>query len=103
MQKLRLCLILSFAVPLAACGAITGANDGAGYSALLLQSWIPSLASAFSWNSVSWSISTEMFFYAMFPLMLALLTRNKAAFALVWPLPLPIVWLAALDESIAQW
>ncbi len=64
-------------------------------NALLLQSWIPSLASAFSWNSVSWSISTEMFFYAMFPLMLALLIRNKAGFALVWLLPLPIVWLAA--------
>lgn len=64
-------------------------------NALLLQSWIPSLASVFSWNSVSWSISTEIFFYAMFPLMLALVLKRRAAFAVVCILPLLAAWVVA--------
>lgn len=49
--------------------------QGAGISKaicniFLLQSWIPLKAYVFSINGVSWSISTEMFFYAMFPLFL---------------------------------
>lgn len=36
----------------------------------LLQSWVPTDQFAFSFNSPSWSISTELFFYLMFPLML---------------------------------
>ena len=34
--------------------------------ALLVQSWIP--AAAIAWNGPSWSLSTEAFFYAVFPL-----------------------------------
>ena len=37
---------------------------------LLLQSWIPDRAYIQSFNGVTWSISTEAFFYAMFPLFL---------------------------------
>ena len=37
---------------------------------LLLQSWVPDSRWVFSLNGVAWSISTEMFFYAMFPLLL---------------------------------
>ena len=49
--------------------------QGAGFSRavcnfLLLQSWVPIKSYVFSLNGVSWSISTEMFFYAMFPLFL---------------------------------
>lgn len=36
----------------------------------LLQSWIPHQAIAFSGNRVSWSLSCEAFFYAMFPLLI---------------------------------
>ena len=36
----------------------------------LLHSWVPSTAWVFSFNGVSWSISTEMFFYLMFPFFL---------------------------------
>ena len=36
----------------------------------LLQSWIPFRTYVFSFNGVSWSISTELFFYLMFPLFL---------------------------------
>lgn len=37
---------------------------------LLLQSWIPDLSYVLSYNGVAWSISTEAFFYLMFPLLL---------------------------------
>ena len=37
---------------------------------LLLQSWIPDLGYVLSYNGVAWSISTEAFFYLMFPLFL---------------------------------
>lgn len=39
-------------------------------NALLLQSWSHALSEFFSFNAVSWSISTEMFFYAMFPILI---------------------------------
>ena len=37
---------------------------------LLLQSWIPDLSYVLCYNGVAWSISTEAFFYLMFPLFL---------------------------------
>jgi len=37
---------------------------------LLLQSWIPDSRWVFSYNGVAWSISTEMFFFFMFPFLL---------------------------------
>ena len=37
---------------------------------LLLQSWVPIQASYFSYNAPSWSISTELFFYCAFPLLI---------------------------------
>ena len=36
---------------------------------LLVQAWIPVSRFYFSYNAVSWTISTEMFFYAVFPLL----------------------------------
>jgi peptidoglycan/LPS O-acetylase OafA/YrhL len=39
-----------------------------GLNVLLLQSWIPFPNYFFSLNGVSWSLSVEMFFYCMFPL-----------------------------------
>ena len=38
-------------------------------NALLLQSWVPNYSWIFAYNGVSWSISTEAFFYLMFPLL----------------------------------
>ncbi|WP_447361699.1 acyltransferase family protein [Burkholderia vietnamiensis] len=35
----------------------------------LVQSWVPRVRYFFSLNAVSWSISTEMFFYLMFPIL----------------------------------
>ena len=37
---------------------------------LMIQSWIPMSIFYFSYNAVSWSISTEMFFYLVFPLII---------------------------------
>lgn len=43
---------------------------------LLLQSWIPDKNYVLSYNGVAWSISTEAFFYLMFPLFLLGGLRN---------------------------
>jgi len=47
-----------------------------GFNVLLLHAAVPLLAYAFSWNGVSWSISTEMFFYAAFPFLLQNIERT---------------------------
>ena len=39
-------------------------------NAFLLQSWIPASDWVFSFNAVAWSISTEAFFYALFPILM---------------------------------
>jgi peptidoglycan/LPS O-acetylase OafA/YrhL len=38
---------------------------------LLLQGWVPSFPWYFSYNAVSWSISTELFFYLIFPVLIS--------------------------------
>jgi peptidoglycan/LPS O-acetylase OafA/YrhL len=58
---------------------VFGAKDGwlvALCNVFLLQSAVPVPAYYFSFNMVSWSISTELFFYAAFPLLLSGLNRN---------------------------
>lgn len=42
----------------------------------LVQSWFPYAGYFFGYNSVSWSISTEMGFYALFPLLIAAFGRT---------------------------
>lgn len=54
----------------------------------LLQSWVPTLSYAFSWNAVSWSISTELFFYAMFPLLVWLMKIRPIYAILIGMVPL---------------
>ena len=43
---------------------------------LLLQAWSPDAATYWSFNAPSWSVSCEMFFYAAFPICVAVLTRH---------------------------
>jgi peptidoglycan/LPS O-acetylase OafA/YrhL len=45
-------------------------------NALLLQAWVPVQGIYFSYNAVSWSISTEVFFYLLFPLLIPSLEKN---------------------------
>jgi peptidoglycan/LPS O-acetylase OafA/YrhL len=47
-----------------------------GFNLALLHSVFPFLAYTFSWNAVSWSISTEMFFYLVFPFLLVNIERT---------------------------
>ncbi len=42
----------------------------AGASALLLQAWFPDLGVYYGGNPVAWSLSCELFFYALFPLVI---------------------------------
>jgi len=64
----------------------------------LVQAWIPSQSWFFSFNSVSWSISTEAFFYLTFPLFI----RN---FERTWPIKLAgsfalVLLTAALGNAL---
>jgi peptidoglycan/LPS O-acetylase OafA/YrhL len=45
-------------------------------NALLLQAWSPDMATYWSYNAPSWSVSCELFFYAAFPLAFAVLSRK---------------------------
>lgn len=49
---------------------------------LLLQSWVPNQAVVLNMNGPAWSLSTEMFFYACAPAILALGRRGVLLFAL---------------------
>jgi len=44
-------------------------------SLLLVQAWWPQTSVAYGMNGVSWSLSCEFFFYAIFPLVMPLLRR----------------------------
>jgi peptidoglycan/LPS O-acetylase OafA/YrhL len=45
-------------------------------SLTLIQAWIPEFATSFAFNSVSWSLSAELFFYLMFPLLILNYKQN---------------------------
>lgn len=62
---------------------------------LLLHAWLPIQPLVTAYNTVSWSISTEFFFYLCFPFLLLGIARNWK-----WKLPLLMlltasVWIAA--------
>lgn len=81
-------------------GDFTGIQTQFGYvvrfvaNALLIQAWYPDFRSIFSFNSVSWSISVELFFYLMFPILLFGFSKNGW-----WKLVLSfalVVWVVIL-------
>ena len=73
-------LLLLAALPLAfARGQNLGPSDSLvalTLKAAMLDAWAPVHGFVYSWNSVSWSISVEMGFYAAFPLLLAAMSRR---------------------------
>lgn len=65
-------------------------------NAFIFQSWVPYSSYFYSFNAVSWSISTEMSFYLMFPLFLILLRNNTRALIFVASLFLLLPMAVAL-------
>ncbi|MFC3124177.1 acyltransferase family protein [Pseudoroseomonas globiformis] len=61
---------------------------------LLTHAAVPYMAYGFSWNAVSWSISTEFFFYMAFPLLLPCILR-------AWPIWLGYTFILAFSICFA--
>ncbi|WP_412850313.1 acyltransferase family protein [Chryseobacterium sp. PMSZPI] len=53
------------------------------YNVLLIQSYIPDSKIFFSYNAPSWSISDEMFFYALFPALIIILYKLSKFFKII--------------------
>lgn len=70
----------------------------------LLQSFIPNQSYYFNYNAVSWSISTEMFFYAAFCLIVPLSNR---AILFIWSALMLIILInivnADMGNSLTGW
>ncbi len=94
-----------------------GQNSWAGdlFSATLLQSWIPNWRWYQAGNSVGWSLSTELFFYACFPFIIPLIVRASlrhrqlmmlASTAVAIAIPLaahPDAWHVSHQSGVAYW
>jgi peptidoglycan/LPS O-acetylase OafA/YrhL len=80
--------VFSLVVSLGMLGAEFHAHTAAGFAAgigltlLLVQGWSPTLSTF--WNTPAWTMSTEVFFYLIFPL------------AVRWKRPRRLGWLLAL-------
>lgn len=69
----------------------------------LTQSWIPFNTINFSFNGVAWSISDEMFFYALFPLLILLIAKLKPLLRARNTLLLAIgIWIVLLFVFMSQ-
>lgn len=64
--------------------AQTGHLGRLALNALLLQAFSPHARVVFSFNGVAWSMSDELFFYALFPLVAAMLLSRLSARGLGW-------------------
>ena len=65
----------------------------------LLQAWIPTGSIAFAGNGVAWSLSVEVFFYALFPLITPLVWRlsGRKLWLLLGAMILAILLVAGLS------
>ncbi|HKX23283.1 MAG TPA: acyltransferase, partial [Rhizorhapis sp.] len=75
-------------------------NDAPGWPAILLnlsllQAFVPEPTIHYSLNAPSWSLSCEIFFYLMFPLLVVLRTRILAA--------LTMAGMAVMGAAAAYW
>ena len=81
--------------------------DKAILNLFLLQSFVPDKLYYFSINNVSWSISTEFFFYIMFPLYIIWLHKFKwlkyALYIIAIPLLIYIEPKVASDRALEKW
>lgn len=66
----------------------------------LVQSFVPSADIYFGFNAVSWSISNEIFYYLLFPLLIVLLYRVKRGLGLILvAIPLILLCIPLVKES----
>jgi peptidoglycan/LPS O-acetylase OafA/YrhL len=77
----------------------------AGYFAahlLLVQAWLGAIP--VNWNTPAWSLSCEMFFYALFPLMVGLVRRSSWRGLVAWALLAccltRLMWAAGVSDNI---
>jgi len=69
---------------------------------LLLQSFVPVKDYFFSFNNLSWSISDEMFFYTLFPILILLVLKLKKYTMLLIVVP-PIIIAFFPDFKETRW
>ncbi|MDR1301864.1 MAG: acyltransferase, partial [Treponema sp.] len=62
----------------------------------LLQSFIPIKSYYFSFNAVSWSISDELFFYVMFPLLISFFHTTKKRRLLIYGFGVLLLYFTAV-------
>jgi peptidoglycan/LPS O-acetylase OafA/YrhL len=82
-------IFIVFRIVIAAPAERPGALLSATLTPLLLQSWWPSAAT--QWNTPGWSLSVELFFYAIFPVAAVWLARRPNAMRASL-----VVWAACL-------
>lgn len=76
-----------------------GSWDSAILNLLLVQCWPPSLTYGHGYNSTSWTLSIEVFFYLCFPALMWLFMRRKLGGATLLLIGLA-AWLLPLGNSI---
>ena len=80
-----------------------------GLSILLLHAWVPTATTYFAGNPASWSLSCEMFFYALHPLFirravqLGIVVLGVAAVAVLVSLYVVADWSSVLSERVQGW
>ena len=62
------------------------------YNILLIQSYVPNETIYFSYNSPSWSISDEVFFYLLFPFLIVIISKLGNVLKLI----IPIVFISII-------
>jgi peptidoglycan/LPS O-acetylase OafA/YrhL len=81
--------LVTFAAAMLAFAAAATPPGTALLNAVLLQSWVPRPEVFLSVNGSSWSLSCELFFYALFPLVLAAIRKIPAR--QLWRVTLTII------------
>jgi peptidoglycan/LPS O-acetylase OafA/YrhL len=70
---------------------------------MLLQSWVPESRFYYSLNSVSWSLSNELFFYASFIFLTTLSSRVLGRIAIVWVIVILFAAIVGIYTGLSSW
>lgn len=70
----------------------------------MVQSWIPDSTFAFNFNGAAWSVSTEVFFYLLFPCLVQLKDKHRNALMVgLWGGILLNILVMGLASPLADW